>query len=249
MELCYPVNYINITNGYSTSHKAIDLGWRNNPNVPILSCFNGTISRIYTDEEFGGGLTLSIKYDNGFSSDFKHLSKILVSVGNRVKQMQQVAIMGDSGWNTTGPHLHFNLYKNGVRVDPLDYCYVYPNQEVAEKDKSKVKYYESRGDEMKFKIGDQVIINGDLYSSANSTAPSGKVQNKVTKITRVVDGALHPYNTTGDLGWMNEIDIRFYEEDNNFQELYEIELAKNETLQKQLDLANGKIQQAIDILQ
>ena len=60
----------------------------------------------------------------------------------------------------------------------------------------------------KFNIGDRVIINGDLYTSSNAASPAGKVSNKTTTITRFASGAAHPYNTTGDLGWMNESDIR-----------------------------------------
>ena len=60
----------------------------------------------------------------------------------------------------------------------------------------------------KFNIGDSVIINGNLYTSSNATSPAGTVSNKTTKITRYAAGAAHPYNTTGDLGWMNESDIK-----------------------------------------
>lgn len=60
----------------------------------------------------------------------------------------------------------------------------------------------------KFNIGDRVIINGSLYTSSNAKSPAGKVSNKITNITRFASGAAHPYNTTGDLGWMNESDIR-----------------------------------------
>ena len=58
-----------------------------------------------------------------------------------------------------------------------------------------------------FNIGDEVIISGKLYSSSNATNPSGSVTNRKTKITRKVLTAKHPYNTTGDLGWMNTEDI------------------------------------------
>ena len=64
---------------------------------------------------------------------------------------------------------------------------------------------------MKFKIGDKVIINGNLYSSSNASKPSSTVKNKVTNITRIAKGSKHPYNTTGDLGWMDEKDIKLYE--------------------------------------
>lgn len=66
--------------------------------------------------------------------------------------------------------------------------------------------------EYKFKIGDKVIINGSLYVSSNAEKASGKVTNKTTEITRLAKGAKHPYNTTGDLGWMDEEDIKSYEE-------------------------------------
>ena len=75
---------------------------------------------------------------------------------------------------------------------------------------------------MKFKVGDKVIINGYLYKSSNATTPSGSVKNKVTNITRTANGSKHPYNTTGDLGWMDESSIKLYEEDKKYE--VEIEL-------------------------
>ena len=64
----------------------------------------------------------------------------------------------------------------------------------------------------KFNIGDKVIINGALYVSSNAASASGSVSNKVTNITRKNPGSAHPYNTTGDLGWMDESSIRKVEE-------------------------------------
>ena len=64
----------------------------------------------------------------------------------------------------------------------------------------------------KFSIGDRVVINGPLYISSNATSPAGSVSNKTTNITRKNPGSAHPYNTTGDLGWMDESSIRKAEE-------------------------------------
>lgn len=64
----------------------------------------------------------------------------------------------------------------------------------------------------KFKVGDKVVINGPLYVSSNASSPSGNVSNKVTYINIVASGSAHPYNTTGDLGWMNEENIILYSE-------------------------------------
>lgn len=60
----------------------------------------------------------------------------------------------------------------------------------------------------KFNIGDRVVINGPLYVSSNAASPAGSVSNRTTNITRKNPGSAHPYNTTGDLGWMDESSIR-----------------------------------------
>lgn len=62
-----------------------------------------------------------------------------------------------------------------------------------------------------FEIGDEVILNGPIYVSSTASNPANYIYNKITKITRKVNGA-HPYNTTGDLGWMDESSIRKAEE-------------------------------------
>lgn len=64
----------------------------------------------------------------------------------------------------------------------------------------------------KFNIGDKVIINGALYVSSTASSPAGSVSNKVTNITRKAPGTAHPYNTIGDLGWMDESSISAYSE-------------------------------------
>ena len=92
---------------------------------------------------------------------------------------------------------------------------------------------------MKFKIGDKVIINGNLYSSSNASKPSGSVKNKVTKITRIASGSKHPYNTTGDLGWMDESSIKLYEEDKKYE--VEIELTDKNGLIDYLKTHEDKI--------
>lgn len=75
---------------------------------------------------------------------------------------------------------------------------------------------------MKYKIGDKVIISGNLYVSSNASNPASTVKNKVTHITRIAKGTKHPYNTTGDLGWMDESSIKLYEDDKKYE--VEIEL-------------------------
>lgn len=76
---------------------------------------------------------------------------------------------------------------------------------------------------MKFKIGDKVkLVKGSpLYKSSGSVIATSFVkEDKITYITRIAIGTKHPYNTTGDLGWMNESDIKSVEE----KEKYEVEI-------------------------
>ena len=63
-----------------------------------------------------------------------------------------------------------------------------------------------------YNVGDLVVISGDLYLNAYANTPAGSVDYKVTTITRREDGAPHPYNTEGDLGWMDESSISPYSE-------------------------------------
>lgn len=74
---------------------------------------------------------------------------------------------------------------------------------------------------MKFKIGDKVILNGDIYTSSNAITPTKKITNKVTNVTRIAKGSKHPYNTTGDLGWCDETSLTLYEEPSK---VYEVEV-------------------------
>ena len=66
-------------------------------------------------------------------------SRSTLRVGTRVSKGEKVGIMGSTG-RSTGPHLHFDLTKNGSRVNPIDYLYVYSEQVVSDSSKSSVRY-------------------------------------------------------------------------------------------------------------
>lgn len=66
---------------------------------------------------------------------------------------------------------------------------------------------------LKFSVGQDVVINGQLYGTSDGDNPGGKVENVQTKITRAVSGKPFPYNTTNDLGWISEESIKLLEGD------------------------------------
>ena len=92
---------------------------------------------------------------------------------------------------------------------------------------------------MKYKIGDKVIINGELYYSSNDLRPKSYIKDKKTTITRVVSGARHPYNSTGDLGWCDEKSISYQEQP--IEKVVEIELIDKENLIDYLKTHENKI--------
>lgn len=96
---------------------------------------------------------------------------------------------------------------------------------------------------MAFKVGDKVKLKkgSPLYKSSSSVIATSKVkEDKITYITRVATGTKHPYNTTGDLGWMNESDITLYKEDKDKYEV-EIELTDKDGLIEYLKTHKDKI--------
>lgn len=85
--------------------------------------------------------------------------------------------------------------------------FIYPDVEFEEEQEKPIE-------PTKFNIGDKVIINGKLYKSSNAEEHSGYVTDKETTITRIAENAKHPYNTTGDLGWMDESSIKLISKEN-----------------------------------
>ena len=67
------------------------------------------------------GYVLIIKHQNSFISFYKHNSEVFKSKGDYVKSGETIAIIGNSGKYSTGPHLHFELWKGSSPVNPLNY--------------------------------------------------------------------------------------------------------------------------------
>lgn len=110
-----------VTNSYNPTlnHYGIDLVAA--PNEVVLAIANGTI--ILSNWTLETGHTLSIQHENNFISIYKHNSKLLKRQGDRVSAGEAIAIIGNSGELTTGPHLHFELWQNGNAVDPAKFIH------------------------------------------------------------------------------------------------------------------------------
>jgi len=97
-------------------HKGIDISTR--MNTTIIAPADGVIASVGRDHGMGNMLTINHSY--GVKTRYGHLSKVLVKNGQYVKRGQKIALVGNTG-RTTGPHLHYEVYLNGLPVDPRRY--------------------------------------------------------------------------------------------------------------------------------
>jgi murein DD-endopeptidase MepM/ murein hydrolase activator NlpD len=67
------------------------------------------------------GNIIQVLHSNNMVSVYKHNSSLLKKEGETVKAGEAIALVGSSGENSTGPHLHFELWHNGNPVNPADY--------------------------------------------------------------------------------------------------------------------------------
>jgi murein DD-endopeptidase MepM/ murein hydrolase activator NlpD len=88
-------------------------------NTPIKAVADGVV--ITSDWTYDTGNVIAVQHENNIISFYKHNSVLLKKVGSFVKAGEAVAIIGNTGELTDGPHLHFELWYNGNPVDPAEY--------------------------------------------------------------------------------------------------------------------------------
>ncbi len=108
-----------LTRGYDarTGHFAIDLAVEEGSVVRSIG--EGYV--VLVDWTHDGGQVIAVQHADGFLSVYKHNSAVLKRVGDRVSDREAIARSGNSGEITTGPHLHFELWHNGLAQDPSYY--------------------------------------------------------------------------------------------------------------------------------
>jgi murein DD-endopeptidase MepM/ murein hydrolase activator NlpD len=68
-----------------------------------------------------GGYTIAVQHADGYLSIYKHNKRLLKNVGDHVRAQESIAVTGNTGEITTGPHLHFELWHDGLAQDPRPY--------------------------------------------------------------------------------------------------------------------------------
>lgn len=98
----------------STRHFGIDIATK--ADEPVLSTLPGTVISASWNVETGN--VIQIQHDNNIISIYKHCAAMHKTVGDKVEAGEPIAIVGNSGEYTSGPHLHFELWHDRVPVNP-----------------------------------------------------------------------------------------------------------------------------------
>lgn len=107
-------------------HEGVDLGADYGETVRAAAA--GTVVEAAWDGEYG--LKIDIDHGNGYHTWYAHLSRLDVSVGQRVYKGQEIAAVGATGF-ATGPHLHYQVMLDGKPIDPAPYLHGIPQSVLA----------------------------------------------------------------------------------------------------------------------
>ena len=102
--------------GKKDFHKGLDIA--NKIGTPVKATGDGIITFVGTKTNYGK--LIKVDHGRGFVTVYAHLNKIQVKKGDFVKRNEQIATMGNTG-RTTGPHLHYEVIKNGLNINPQKY--------------------------------------------------------------------------------------------------------------------------------
>ena len=108
--------------GKKAWHEGIDFAGREGSD--IIAVASGVVS--WSGERYGYGKMVEVAHGDGVITRYAHNQENLVKVGDMVRRGDVVALMGNSG-RSTGPHVHFEVHKNGRPVDPASYLRRTPN--------------------------------------------------------------------------------------------------------------------------
>jgi murein DD-endopeptidase MepM/ murein hydrolase activator NlpD len=102
--------------GKAANHTGVDFAGRSGADV--IAVADGVVT--WSAKRYGYGMMVEINHGNGYATRYAHNSENLVAVGDEVKKGQKVALMGDTG-RATGPNLHFEVLRDGRRVNPVNF--------------------------------------------------------------------------------------------------------------------------------
>jgi murein DD-endopeptidase MepM/ murein hydrolase activator NlpD len=100
--------------GAQTGHYGIDVAVSEGKFIRAVG--DGYV--VWADWTQDGGYTIAVQHAAGYLTVYKHNKRLLKRLGDRVRAQEPLAVSGNTGAVTTGPHLHFELWRNGLAQSP-----------------------------------------------------------------------------------------------------------------------------------
>lgn len=219
--------FCEITQEYGNNHIGIDIVGKNYTIDTVVAHSDGIVTIIQTGEVNNQGSTgnasygnfIKIEHNNGYQTLYAHLDTVNVKVGNRVKKGDILGIMGNTG-NSYGAHLHFEVWKDNVRINPYEYL----NKDLFESIETILR------DENK----NQLKVNVDDLRIREDASINSKILG-----VALLNGIYNYYETKENDGytWYRIGDNKWLAANNDWITIYP---KKEEQLEKNLEIENLK---------
>jgi murein DD-endopeptidase MepM/ murein hydrolase activator NlpD len=108
-----------LTRGFEPEHNHFGLDIAGKIGTIIVAAADGNV--VFSGWTYDDGYVMIISHASGFMSFYKHNQSLLKFAGSFVRRGDPIATLGNSGTTSSGPHLHFEIWKDGIPVDPSAY--------------------------------------------------------------------------------------------------------------------------------
>ena len=118
MPLTMPVRGY-VTRGFDLRYQHYGIDFVTREGSAVLAAADGSV--LFSGWTYNDGLMLLLAHDQGYVTVYKHNEALLKTTGDMVKRGEVIALLGNTGATSFGPHLHFEVWRDGIAYNPQDY--------------------------------------------------------------------------------------------------------------------------------
>lgn len=108
-----------ITQEFDPRQQHFGIDFAGKEGIPIYAAADGSV--IFAGWTYDDGYMIMIEHGGGYRTTYKHNQALLKSIGEYVRRGETIALLGNSGKLSYGPHLHFEVWKDGIPKDPREF--------------------------------------------------------------------------------------------------------------------------------
>ena len=116
-----------VTRNFDTRHYHYGTDFAGKKSSSILAAADGSV--VFSGWTYNDGFMMMLAHDRGYITVYKHTEALLKSTGSVVKRGELIALLGSTGKTSSGPHLHFEVWKDGIAYDPEQFLLTTQNKQ------------------------------------------------------------------------------------------------------------------------